>query len=288
MMNIVFTPSSQQHQHLKVICDSINSYCSKAKIYLFTDKIDNKDLIPEGVVVKLINTEDNEMLRSVYFQEGRADIPAFAAYAQFLIPKYFQELDHLMYLEVDQVVRKDFSDIYTSLIEKNVPLGAVHFRDHAFRKTKRHSFSKKNGNQKYFNTGVLFMNISLCNEISFSNNCIAQAKTQVRSNGAHYEYYAQGAINNAFSQQIHEIDRKYNLTGFGHLRGINVSEIERAAILHWTGPKKPWCKDGLYKDLYFNDPGMYQPKDYVADITFLKKIYYDFNYYIKKITGEYE
>ena len=44
-------------------------------------------------------------------------------------------------------------------------------------------------------------------------------------------------------------DRSWNVDGLGW-RLLSVYELQRARILHWTGPRKPWQKNGRYKELW--------------------------------------
>lgn len=266
-----------------MVCNSIRHYCSgNINFYLFTDKIIDKSKIPSGVKVKLISPEDQSSLDEVYYKEGRGDIPSFAAYAQFLLPRYFNELDHLLYLEVDQIVKGDLSSQYQKFVVENHVLSAVHFQDHKFRRAKIKSFKRQFKNQAYFNTGVLFMNVHKCLGIDFEKKCIHQAFKQISNAGMNYDYYAQGAINNAVGHYIYEIGKEYNLTGFGHLCGIPEDLIKQAIILHWTGPRKPWSKNGLYKDLYYQNREFKNSDDYIDNMSIFKKIYYDALYIAEK------
>lgn len=248
----VFTPSHQQQQYLEHVLDSIVENLSiDCEFALFTDKV-NKDFSSKhNINIREISDRDHDLLRSIYFKEGRADIPAFSAYAQFLIPDYFPEYEHFIYLEVDQIVKGDMAPLWKFCLDSKMKLGAAPFLDDDYKRTTVDSFYMLNGSARCYNTGVLFVNSEYWLKNNCRSRCIEECKLQALSGGKRLQYYAQGAINNALHMDISEIHRKYNSPGFGSVRGIRKHIIDSAVLLHWTGRRKPWSGDGLYKDLYF-------------------------------------
>lgn len=47
-----------------------------------------------------------------------------------------------------------------------------------------------------------------------------------------------------------EIDKRWNLRGLGWKNEMEPSKLDSAYILHWTGNKKPWKKNGLFKEYF--------------------------------------
>ena len=60
----------------------------------------------------------------------------------------------------------------------------------------------------------------------------------------------QPLMNLLFNGKSKPIDHRWNLTGLGWQRNIEKSILEGAFILHWSGPKKPWLNEGLYKEYW--------------------------------------
>lgn len=52
--------------------------------------------------------------------------------------------------------------------------------------------------------------------------------------------------------KFHRLDWRWNVDGLGsrEKRFASASDIAEAKILHWSGPLKPWSKNGLHKELW--------------------------------------
>lgn len=259
----IFTPSHAQHEHLEMVFDSIAKYISiPYQFCLFTDKVSKDFTSKHNVIIKTISEKDLKKCEHYYLREGRADIPPFSAYAQFLLPRYFSEYESFLYMEVDQIVRGDLAKLWLECRANKPPLAAAIFLDHNFKQTTVHSFNKINPNAKCFNTGVLYVDVNYWLTHNFESLCFDELRLQLESNGKRFEFYAQGAINNALHTYIYEFPWIYNVTGLGHVRGLNISILKSAKILHWTGSRKPWKFDGLYRDLYYENEHLKNNSDY--------------------------
>jgi lipopolysaccharide biosynthesis glycosyltransferase len=280
----VFTPSQQQQHLLERVLDSIAKHISiDYEFCLFTDTLNGDFKSKYEINIKEISKEDLELLQRVYVKEGRADIPAFSAYAQFLIPRYFSEYQSFLYMEVDQIVRKDLAAFWVDCVSRQLILAAVAFYDHNFYRTAPYSFKRLFGNATCFNTGVLYVDSRTWIDRGFECRCLEEAGRQKLENGTYYDFYAQGAINHALHEFITEIPLLYNVTGLGHLRGLRKEMLDTAAVLHWTGPRKPWRHDGLYRELYFDDVTLQIRSDY--DVTFRRARFLALSGYAILISG---
>jgi lipopolysaccharide biosynthesis glycosyltransferase len=88
------------------------------------------------------------------------------------------------------------------------------------------------------------------NSLKLREKCFECAEIQKNSGGTYYDYYAQGALNYAIAKKIQKIPFKFNFTQLGWNPHIPTNHIAKACILHWSGPRKPWNENGLYKDWY--------------------------------------
>lgn len=280
---IIFTPSDQQQEHLDVVVSSILSNISNVNdvdIILFTNKINRTFKNRHNLIIKKIDKKDLRVCEDIYFKEGRSDIPSFSAYAQFFIPDYFREYDHLLYLEVDQFVKSDLAILFNECIGMGYKLAAGKCLNHRFKPVISAKFNRLRPRDYCFNTGVLFLDTVFCIENDFKNRCIREALIQKKNKGSYYDFFAQGAINLAFYEDISTLDWTYNATGFGHLKGISSHVIDRAKIIHWTGTKKPWKNDGLYRELYSGNH-VARPEDHKRSIIYY--LYLDLRGYILKL-----
>lgn len=267
---IVFTPSSQQQNLINPVIRGIRDNSKeKFDIALFTDKLNDNFEKNDDLIIRLPNENDLNRCNNVYFKEGRTDIPAFAAYAQFLIPKYFQEFDYILYLEVDMMVRGDLKPLIDHCIDSKAILGAARFLDIDFKPISIPSLKRVNPKAKCYNTGVLFLDVNECLNTQFEERCFEIALEQKQNKGTLYDYYAQGALNTVFYDEIYEFDWKFNTPHLGYFKGISRKIIEDAVILHWTGTLKPWKNEGLYKEYYYNSNDYYNESDYNKEHSYI-------------------
>lgn len=284
----VFTPSHAQHEHLEMILDSIARHMSiPYQFCLFTDRISDEFSSKHDLVVKIISEADLTKLEDLYYREGRADIPAFSAYAQFVLPRYFSEYNSFIYMEVDQIVRADLAPLWLECIKKESPLSAAAFLDDDYVSTTVDSFNRIHPKAKCFNTGVLYVDVDFWLSHNFESLCFNELVIQKKLYGKRLDFYAQGAINNALHEYICEFSWLYNVPGFGSVRGISLDVINSAKVLHWTGPLKPWKEDGLYKDLYFDDSRLKNDSDYVVRFAVLRDFKIRFKRFVRDMIREY-
>jgi lipopolysaccharide biosynthesis glycosyltransferase len=285
----IFTPSHKQQQYLEFVFDSIAKYISiPYQFCLFTDKLNENFTSKYNLEIKIITKEDLELLENNYYPEKRSDIPAFSAYAQFLLPRYFSNYDAFIYMEVDQIVRGDLANLWKDCVKNNYPLAASVFLDDDFTQTSVDSFNKIHPGAKCFNTGVLYVDVKFWIKHEFENRCLREIAIQKVSGGSRLDFYAQGAINNSLHLFIYEIPWVYNTPGFGSVRGISSNIIDSAIILHWTGPMKPWVQNGLYKDLFYFDDNLKNINDYVVTFRIQKLIFFKLKRLIRNILKKFQ
>lgn len=266
----VFTPSHQQQQYLEFVFDSIAKYISiPYQFCLFTDKVMEGFESKYDVLIKTVDSADHMRLKEIFYKENRGDIPPFSAYAQLIMPRYFKEFKSFIYMEVDQIVKADLADLWKICESSSSPLAAVRFLDDDLQVTTVESFNRINPGAKCYNTGVLYINIEEWINRNFESLCFREVSMQKEQLGKRLDFYAQGAINNALHSYIMELGCEYNLPGFGSVRGIRNEEIQKAKVLHWTGPRKPWASNGLYKDLYFSNSSLKNDSDYKLTFPYL-------------------
>ena len=60
----------------------------------------------------------------------------------------------------------------------------------------------------------------------------------------------QPLMNLIFNDKTKNIDPRWNFTGLGWERKLSRDALSKAYILHWSGPRKPWLEEGLYKSYW--------------------------------------
>lgn len=284
-INFIFTPGKNHQKYLEQLLDDIIKFASKSVNFcIFADEIDKNFKSKYPINIKLISKNDKEELKSLYFKEGRSDINPFSAYAQFLLPKYFSEYESFIFMEVDQKVKGDTASLWKICKEKSVDLAASSYYNKIFEKWTLPSFNRLYPGKTMFNTGVMYVDTKKWISENFEKKLYDELYLQKKTNGKRFQFYAQGAINNALHQYIYELPIIYNTTGLGYVKAIKKQIIDDAIILHWNGPKKPWLHNGMYKDLYYEDKNLYNKDDYEIKMITLIKIVIIFKLsYLKRI-----
>lgn len=264
----VFSPGENHLRYIEPVLDSIvknltvpYQFC----VLLPAEKCGLQSKYP--ILKKVISESDLKKCEDWYWQEGRADIPPFAAYAQLFIPTYFSEFPALLFMEVDQIVKGDLASLWRQCLHENIKLGAVRSQaaDGSFGFAD--SFKRLHPAGRYYNMGVVFVNTKAWNDLDFSVRCIEELLLQKKQRGWRLEFYTQGAMNNALHEYVTDLDYRYNVTGLGYKEDILEDHLKSGVILHWSGSRKPWCRNGLYKEYYYNNYSRYHAvRDKVEDI----------------------
>jgi lipopolysaccharide biosynthesis glycosyltransferase len=198
--------------------------------------------------VKALTQRDTEFLNSIYVAEARRDITGFG-YSQLLIPDYFSEYKKMLFMEPDQIVRKDLASFWNDMWLLDVKLGAVDYNNGDKTMRTLHALYPEKP-AKTYNAGVVVIDTEFWKSNECKELCIEACKEQKKANGGYYNYYAEGAMNVALQRFFYELDPKYYTCNLGWMTTLPNELLNNAFILHWNGTYKPWCTDGLYIDYY--------------------------------------
>eukprot|EP00124_Ichthyophonus_hoferi_P005577 Ihof_evm1s847 gene=Ihof_evmTU1s847 len=162
-------------------------------------------------------------------------------FARFQLTNIFPDVAKLIYLDPDVVVQGDLTEMWdTHLITNEFALAAVP-------STKRETYSKfiidfettkVNRNEPYFNAGVMMLNLKRWKE----TNKDAEIKKWLDLNLERpiYKFGSQPPLLLAFYQDYEKMEGVWNFRHLGHKMDLRKGDIERAKIVHFNGPRKPW------------------------------------------------
>ena len=97
---------------------------------------------------------------------------------------------------------------------------------------------------RYFNTGVMLMNIERLNQNGYGEQLLSKL-----TNGVHYLYQDQDILNEVLGMNLgvlpwewnyEVLDPRVKLNANENIR--NYSTTEKKSIIHWIGSNKPWVK----------------------------------------------
>lgn len=188
--------------------------------------------------------------------------------------------DHILYIDADTICVADISNLEEY---DKFPIYAVRDTMHEC------YYNKFEGMDKYYNSGVLYINTKKWREMRAEGRIVDFLLT----NPYELFYPDQDALNNALSGSIGDLGIEYNLPPHAYLlsdddimqfythRSIIASEIieakEKAKICHSYGFSgiKPWMNNKVnpYNDLFMEYLYAVNPNFKKEEMSFLKKLY---------------
>ncbi len=159
------------------------------------------------------------------------------AYFKCLIPLFKPELDKCLYLDVDTIVLNSLSDFYKidlkntyCAVTEDMATGELLKSQLEYTKTK-----------KYFNSGVMLINLKKWNEESIA--------TKLLENAYNSTFADQPVLNFIFKENVTWFEKKYNCCINSPTHLLNINDI---TIIHFAGIK-PWINNhpqNEYFELY--------------------------------------
>jgi len=228
------------------------------------ESIDNlKKLEENNFEIKIIELNDD----GKYLRYDIKNIPASpAAMYKFSIPNILKDIDKVIYLDGDIIVRKDLIDLFKIDILDNY-VGAVK-ETGGLSRTLYNLFIKNN--VFYFNSGVMLMNLKQMRKDNITDKLI-----EYRLNG-YNELMDQDALNVVLKNKVLELPFKYNTQLMFMYMNSAIHKIRKfykldetimdydsiigtSVVLHYSGKKKPWKHlDGFMHEIwvynYYSSP----------------------------------
>ena len=254
------------------ICFAINNsyYEQTTKIIKSTTTNISSDLIKVYILFNNLNAENKTKILDLQNDNARLQIKlieisknifdnikitiphtSIETYFRLLIPTIFKDIeDKILYLDADIVIRHNIDDLWETDIQ-NFCLAGV---EDTFIK----AINYKNNigllnDDIYVNAGVLLFNIKRINQLFSGDSIISAAEKIEKSQKINFQ--DQDIINIIFKGQIKKINKRFNLT-MAEIRNSSIDIIENAAIIHYTGSKKPWnvkTPDSIPYKYYFTE-----------------------------------
>lgn len=156
-------------------------------------------------------------------------------YFRFILPLILSSENQLIYIDSDIICLKNAQELFDIKINNNYILGAV--AEHTTSDIIERCHKLGLINHKYFNSGVLLINIPKWNEYNVFSKLISLLKETPEK----FTYPDQDALNLILSNKVQYIDEKYNFLNYIY-RDLNKSNINFSNIilLHFAIHPKPW------------------------------------------------
>lgn len=166
------------------------------------------------------------------------------AYYRIMIPDLLgEEISKALYLDCDMIVRTDLSKLWKINID-SYDLAAVdesRVLPEQDRGTRMYRLSLPSESY-YFNSGLLLINLKRWREQKISSQVIQF----IKANPEKLALLDQDALNAVLYNRWLRLDDKWNYTT-SHCAEL---PLEKAAILHFTGPDKPWNSKSPFRKEY--------------------------------------
>ncbi|WP_110877230.1 glycosyltransferase family 8 protein [Franconibacter helveticus] len=194
---------------------------------------------------------------------------SFATLIRLLIGKYLPEhVTKVLYIDADIIIDAslaslwtvDVEQYYAAVVRSSAPVAHL---------------KKINVNaERYFNAGVMLLNLTRCRQDSIFERCLELIKNNK------FQFLDQDALNIAIANNVEFIDAKWNFDSFRAKTLLLTNDLAHPrrdiAIYHYTGKDKPWMRycfnqfKSVYLKYYCQDLGF----ELENDTSFLNGVRY--------------
>lgn len=247
-LNIVFTTDTNYTQHLGVCMYSLlfNNVQEKFDIYIISSEIEI------SIKTKLQSIAKEFDANIIFLQVNENDFTDLVVNNHFTIANYYRIMipdlikkDKVLYLDVDMIIQGSLNVLYNIDITDHYI--AAREESTIFN---RHKELKMSLSAKYFNSGVMLMNLKKWR----TDNISLKVIQFVKENPTVIKHVDQCALNAILNGHWYNIPQKFNV------QTENYKEMKKCQqeniIIHFTGPSKPWhfmnkhkCKSLYWKYL---------------------------------------
>jgi len=262
---------------IRSVIENLNKNC-KVIFFIIDGGIDNtnkqkilKSLVLENCEVTFLSLSDSLLhhIKEVHQPIEaetitiKADYVSITSFYRLLIPLLLpNEFEKAIYLDCDLVVRGDLGELWQADIGENYVLAAQDsWIPYVSSPTGRLNYQKLglNSHSKYFNAGVLVINLKKWREDQLTPKAIKYFKQNLEYVG----WYDQGILNALLAGQWGEIEPRWNCSpssvySYSSWQDSPFSEedyynlIHDPYIIHFVSAKKPWnSRHTLLKEYFF-------------------------------------
>lgn len=291
-MKIVLSTDSKYVEYCAVTLMSIVSNNDSCDFYILTDNLEDEDI---NLLQRVVNY-NKSTLHIIHVPESLfANFPmpdnvatqhiSLATYYRLFLPILMPtEVERLLYLDCDIIVRSNLTELWNTNIENNALAAVCQMDDRDEYDIKRLGYETSYG---YFNAGVLLINLDYWRKHD-SYNCFLKF---IEKNRNIIEYHDQDVLNAVFYDSKLMLSCKWNMmTSFfkkyilkekssvfeyhNIYREIIKKEVSDPAIVHFVSRPKAWepsCKHPFKKDYLFYHKKVYvdsKPSIYVLLLMF--------------------
>lgn len=160
-----------------------------------------------------------------------------AMYGRIFIPILKENLAKAIYIDVDTICLSDIANLYNESLD-GYALGAV-WEDYMEEKGHNKSHLQRlgiNSNHKYFNSGVLLLDLKRWRELSLTSIVLSK-EPELKEK---LMFPDQDLLNFAFANNYKLLNERFNVTAPRARKHYKNGKLFDCVIRHFEGGKKPW------------------------------------------------
>ncbi len=245
-MNILLTPSRSYFKYVYVLLKSlyVNHPEEEIHVYVCCDVSENckrelQDFALHNHAKGSLCFIDSPKERIMNRLKISTTRPYEVYYKLFCIGSLPEDIDRILYLDVDTVVNGSLADLYGIEFKKGECVAACGGK--GFKGRGEYERDKALAGQ-YFNSGVVLFNLCEIRARQYFDDILDMKEIKGY-------YFDQGLLNHLFCDKAVYLPTELYNYRFGCFVGDGVMDYKSAKIIHysnWRTPYKPW-------DLYFED-----------------------------------
>lgn len=248
-INVAFNIDNNYTTYLLLTLNSIfanNKSNSDYHFYVIENDLSNRN---KNRIVEFIH-KNNQTVDFVGIDKKLLDIGSSyyrnhpitnIAYARIFLPDLLPDLDKILYLDSDILVRSDLSELYNTNLGKYAMGMCI---DYSY-----FNANIRNPKIRYYNDGVILMNLKLMRQYKLVNKMVDYTKEHPK-----LLYADQDVINKSVSNYIKTLDQKWNNQFYD---GHSLKRDLNQGIIHYISHTKPWVtlpkKSCVQRYLYFQN-----------------------------------
>lgn len=192
------------------------------------------------------------------------NLASAANFARFYLDEVFPHLDLIAYIDVDTIMQGEVMDLWnhcsagSGLVLQAVPRAQPTY-GHMFSERVSDMFKKRHGytfgpNDPTFNAGIFCLSLRQWESTHLRRDILYWMKLHKKYKL--WSFGTQPLMLISLYEKWGFLPKKWNFDGLGYRTGLSDTDLDAAGILHWSGGKKPWKSDGLYRDRWLPYSGI--------------------------------
>ena len=183
-------------------------------------------------------------------------------FARFYLPRLLPRgVRRVLYLDADTIVRGDLRIVWRVALSPGavaaaVPRHEAHFRYSRYARRCAHLFAERYGGKQLntsgetFNAGVVLYDLARWEAANLTLEAEWWMGQHLAAPNGLWDLGSQPILHLVLHGRWAALPARWNVDGLGRIAHLNPEVLQTAQLLHWTGRRKPWLRDGLHASMF--------------------------------------